>query len=203
MSELTKKYRIILADDNRFFSDALKSYLENNECFKIVAICNTIKSTIINTNNVDFDLLILDLSFKGINSINYLKDIRPDHKIFKIICLSSFDNAILQQEIIDLGVDYMASKNDSIETFPLLIKNVMESNIDAICNQKKQATLSERQIEIIKACYEYSTEKDIADSLNISINTLKSHKQNIFSILNVKNNIELIKFAIKEGLLIT
>jgi len=200
MREQKQKYRIILADENRFFSDALKSYLENYNDIEVITTCNTIADIIKYTNCYDFDLLILDLSFNGVNCINHLKDFRPNKNEFKIICLSGFDNTILQQEILSFGIDYVVSKNDSIDNFPNLIKSVITNNVK--CNIKKDVSLTQRQVEIIKACYEFHTEKEIAKALSISVNTLKSHKQNIFSNLNVKNNIELIKYAIKERLLV-
>ncbi|WP_010134602.1 response regulator transcription factor [Ochrovirga pacifica] len=198
-------FKIIIADDNRFFADALRDFLNKKKSFDVLATCNTIDDTIKQTNSTNFDLLILDLSFRGVRSLDFIKQIRPEKSKFKIVCLTSYNNKIIKNEAIKNGVDHFLGKDDSIENFPALIKTILTSDIkihNAIQPQLSSCELTARQIDIIKACFIFSTEKEIADSLGISINTLKTHKQNLFTKTSTKNNIQLIKFGIKEGIIV-
>lgn len=201
---MKKVYKIIIADDNKFFLDALENYLESFDDFKVITTCSTINKTISYTNNTCFDLLILDLSFKGERSLNAIDKIRPNEHDFKIICLTSFNNSVIQNEVYTNGIDYFMGKDMDLVNFPRVIRKLLDSSENTIPTEDKnpKKELSLRQIEIIKACFEYSTEKDIASHLDISINTLKSHKQILFNKTNAKNNLELIKYGIKEGIII-
>lgn len=197
-------YQLIIADDNKFFGDALKSYLDNHPNFNVIRTCNTLKETIATTPSATFDLLILDLSFNGTKSIDHIQAIRPDKNSFKIVCLTSFNNSIIKEEILNSGVDFFMGKDESIEEFPSILTNLLQEKP----NQKEPKThvskydLTLRQIDIIQTCFEFSTEKEIAGHLHISINTLKTHKQHLFAKTNTKNNLELIKYGIKEGIIV-
>ncbi|NIJ43577.1 DNA-binding NarL/FixJ family response regulator [Wenyingzhuangia heitensis] len=202
---MKKIYKIIIADDNKFFSDALESYLNNFEDFKVIATCNTINETISYTNSTNFEVLILDLSFNGKRSLDFLNQIRPNPTLFKTICLTSFNNCIIKDEAISYGVDYFMGKNTDLISFPDVIRNLLTAhkpNNNTNNSTDTKANLTLRQIEIIKACFEFSTEKEIAHYLDISINTLKTHKQHLFNKTCAKNNLELIKYGIKEGIII-
>ncbi|MGY5355019.1 response regulator transcription factor [Wenyingzhuangia sp. IMCC45467] len=201
---MKKTHKIIIADDNKFFLDALQNYLENYNDFKVIACCKTIHEIISHTNNTNFDLLILDLSFKGERSLDSIHKIRPNKSSFKIICLTSFNNCIVKDEAITYGIDFFMGKDTDLINFPKIIRNLL-NNSELNNNENKNNTqqkLTLRQIEIIKACFEFSTEKEIANYLDISINTLKTHKQHLFNKTCTKNNLELIKYGIKEGIII-
>lgn len=198
-------HKIIIADDNKFFLDALENYLMTFNHFKVITTCNSIKETILHTNNINFDLLILDLSFNGQKSIDYLNLIRPKETDFKIICLTSYNNEIIKQEAITNGVDLFIGKDTDLRNFPKIIKELLKEReihftTSSTTSIKNELTL--RQIDIIKACFEFSTEKEISKHLNISISTLKTHKQRIFTKTNTKNNLELIKYGIQEGIIV-
>ncbi|MDO6802461.1 response regulator transcription factor [Wenyingzhuangia sp. 1_MG-2023] len=201
---MEKKYKIIIADDNKFFLDALDNYLSSFKDFKIMATCNSIKETIVQTNNTNFDLLILDLSFNGEKSLDYLQQIRPKGLSFKIICLTSYNNGIIKEEAITNGIDLFIGKDNDLKNFPIAIRELLNNARQNSKNAELylKPDLTTRQIDIIKACFEFSTEKDIANHLGISINTLKTHKQHIFAKTCAKNNLELIKYGIKEGIII-
>lgn len=200
---MKKIYKIIIADDNKFFSDALQNYLDNYDDFKVIASCNTINEMIAQTNNNNFDLLVLDLSFKGERSLDAIHQIRPNNTSFKIICLTSFNNCIIKEEAINYGVDFFMGKDTDLINFPRVIRELLNNTELANVNEiDAKQLLTLRQIEIIKACFEFSTEKEIAKHLGISINTLKTHKQHLFNKTCAKNNLELIKYGIKEGIII-
>lgn len=200
-----KNHKIIIADDNNFFADALESYLNQDEELEVIATCNTLEETIKQTNTLTFDLLVLDLSFRGQKSIDFIEQIKANNTPFKIICLTSYSNKIIEHEAIESGVDEFIGKDESLENFPSVIKEILNrKRRKSIKNNKKnnKHELTIRQIDIIKACFEFSTEKEIANFLGISINTLKTHKQHLFNKTGAKNNVDLVKYGIEEGIIV-
>lgn len=196
--------RIIIADDNLFFLGILENYLGSFEEFKIVACCNTIDETIQYTNNTQFDILILDLSFNGERSLDHILQIRPTKELFKIICLTSYNNPIITKDVIADGVDLLIGKDSDFKDFPNIIKDLHILNtVESKTAEKETVFLTKRQLTILKCCYQFNTEKEICQHLNISANTLKMHKQHLFSKTGTKNTLELLKFAIQKGIIIT
>lgn len=200
-----KIHKIIIADDNNFFADALKEYLNRESDIEVLATCNTLQETIQSCNTEVFDALVLDLSFKGQKSTDFIDQIRNNEIPFKIICLTTYANKIIEKEALDSGVDDFVSKEGVLEDFPNVIRNVLKRRKPLKTkktNIKEKYNLTKRQIDIIKACFDFTSEKEIADFLGISINTLKTHKQNLFAKTATKNNIELIKYGIEEGIIV-
>lgn len=195
---------MIIADDNRMFLDSLTECLNKNPRLEVITSVNSIADVIKMTNYYTFDLLILDLSFKGVSSIEFLKEIRNKISNFKILLLTSYNNRAIETEAYDRGVDFFISKDTSISEFSKEVLNILDSNIQNH-NHNNTYSLNDftlKQIKIIQAIYNYTTEKDLAKEFGISINTLKDHKKKLFIKTNTRNNIELIKFGIKHKIII-
>lgn len=198
-------YKVIIADDNQFFLGILENFLNTLDAFNVIACCSSIEETITHTNNKQFDALILDLSFSGIRSLDYIDTIRPNKDLFKVICLTSYNNDIILNDAIADGIDLFVGKDSDFKNFPetlLTLLNTKE-NKEPYDIPQSSRILSDRQITVLKCCYQFSTEKEICNHLNISLNTLKMHKQHLFSKTGTKNTLDLIKYGIKQGIIIT
>jgi len=198
------RFKIIISDDNKLFANALTLHINESEHFKVVETFYTIKDTIQYTNMYDnIDLLILDLSFKGVRSIDYIKEIKPKDASFKVMCLTTYDNNYIKEEAISLGIDFFCSKDNVVENLLDFLEDIYINNTEKkIVLDTEKNKFSNRQVEIIKAYSLFSSDTDVANYLNISINTLKTHKRNLFEKTNCKNNLELLKFGIKEGIIV-
>lgn len=198
-------YKIIIADDNKFFLGILENYLNSMDCFNVIACCSSIEETIKHTNNKQFDVLIIDLSFNGVRSLDYINTIRPNKNLFKVICLTSYNNNIILNDAIADGVDLFVGKDSDFKNFPEAIVTLMDvkENNEAYDTPQATSVLSDRQITVLKCCYLFNTEKEMCSHLNISLNTLKMHKQHLFSKTGTKNTLDLIKYGIKQGIIIT
>lgn len=197
-------YKIVLADDHHFFLDALKLTFEQNTKFNVIATCNNLQELIAVTNYTNFDLLILDLNFNGIKSIDFINEIRKNETDFKIVCLSSHDSHIIKDQIINAGVNAFYSKNKNMEEFAGEITKVLCSeNADYNNpNLNSKTDYTQRELDVLEALYNKTNDSDAAKSLYISLNTFKTHKQSLYKKSNSKNNIDLIKYAIQNGLLV-
>ncbi len=198
-------YKIIISDDNHFFVEALAKHLDNQENIEVIAKCTSIQDTIEQVKSCFFNILLLDVNFCGESSIDHINTLKSLKKDFTLIMLSTLNNSFIRDAAFKEGAAGFIGKDDDFNLFPTTIKKIHCQHQEHSIS-KKHFVVNEhyttRQLEILQAIYDHSTEKEIANQLHISLSTLKSHKQQLFSKANAKNNIELIRFGITNNLII-
>ena len=112
-------------------------------------------------------------------------------------------------------MDGFVSKSSPLSDIPLAIDSVangvpfygrdiailIRDITDAKLNNKNIASLSKREIEIIKACCDGLMGKEIADKFHISLRAVNSHKTNIFNKLGLNSSVEMVRFALEHGII--
>ncbi|MBN2892151.1 MAG: response regulator transcription factor [Bacteroidales bacterium] len=166
------------------------------------------------------DIILLDVKLPDISGIEIAKQITEKYPQIKILILSSQDDEETIVEAVKVGVKGYLHKNVKKEEFLEAVRYVYEgfeyfsdTISKKICttfvkkvnleeNLKKQkAILSEREIEIIKLLCDGLSFKEISDKLFISTRTVETHKKNIMEKLELKSIPELVKYAIKNGII--
>lgn len=203
--------QIVLADDNRFFCEALKDSLNQNDEFNVIYFSTNLKELIDFCNVTNFDILILDVNFNGTSSLDFISEIRKEENQFKIISLTTLNNDYIQRKAVLNGIDSFVGKDTDFSKFKDIIINCVKSSKEKsnIPKTKKikvnNMIFTERKLEILQSLYNHSdkNEKDLSKILNISMASLKTHKRELFEITNTANANDLIKFGIQNGIIIS
>lgn len=207
----SSKIRLVIADDNRFFAEALRDNLLKSSCFEVVSVEYDIQSLIKCAAVKQFDVLVLDVNFAGINSLDYIGQIKQENNNFKIATLTSVDTSYTKAYAKSKGVDLFLSKNSVFSDFEKKIKECYLSiGNDLVTNDNEAIVVNglkftSRKIKVLRALYVYSdlTELQISEHLNISLSALKGHKKDLFELSNTNKVAGLIKFGIEHGILLT
>lgn len=200
--------KVVIADDNRFFCEALKDSLQQHQEINVIAFVTTISEVIHFANNNIFDILILDINFNGANSLDYINQIKGENQ-FKIITLTTLNNNFIKNRALENSVNAFIGKDSDLSKF----KDVI---IDCYNNDKTETVktnskirignlvFTKRKLVVLQALYKYSDkkEKELSTILNITESSLKSHKRELFEITNTNSTPELIKFGIQNGLIV-
>ena len=201
--------RVVIADDNRFFCDALKDSLNNHKELNVINTFTTLNELINFTNLHNLDVLVLDVNFNGESSLDFINKIRIKESNFKIIALTTMNNNFIKQKAYLNGIDFFIGKDTDLANFKDEIINCFYSNLTAIEIKSKKIKIgnyifTKRKLEIIQALYIHSDkkEKELSTILNITESSLKSHKRELFESTNTKSTPELIKFGIQNGLIV-
>lgn len=205
----TKKITIVIADDNRFFCEALKDSLNINDTFHVCATFSNLIELIEYTNTYEFDVLILDINFNGKSSLDAIPLMKKGNKNFKIIALTTLNNAFIKENAYKSGVDVFVGKDEDFRNFDEVILNCFDSEEKKLISKKSkfkidERTFTKRKLEILQQLYNHSdkNEKELAEILHISTSSLKTHKQELFDITDTNNTQQLIKYGIQKGLII-
>jgi RNA polymerase sigma factor (sigma-70 family) len=205
---MTKKIRIIIADDHLLIAETWASLINMDPNFEVVKVYDNTKSLIDEITEVKPDVAILDINinpFSGIEATKMIKKLAPGTRI---IGVSMHNQPSFAKKMMRNGAMGYVTKNSSKQEMYDAIKSVMDGQ-KYICaeiqknitnqmlvdeDDNKLSTLTEREIEIIKLIKNGMTNKEIAEQLFLSPRTVETHRARILKKLDLKNSLSLIKY---------
>ena len=213
-----KKIRILIVDDHSIVRDGLRSLIEKQKNMEVIGEANNGRKAVSLAKELEPDVLIMDIAMPDLNGIDATQQILATNQKIKIIGLSMYSDHRFVTRMLksgakgyllkDCAFDELAS---AIETVILgqiyispRIKNVNAEEMmksDQETEGSRLDVLSLREREVLQIIAEGKSTKEIAVELHVSTKTIETHRQNIMNKLNIRNVVDLTKFAIQEGLI--
>jgi len=212
-----KTTKLYIVDDHKIIIDGISSFLIGNTEFELIGSALSGQNLFTDLKHLTPDILLLDIKLPGLSGIQIAKIVTKEYPNIKIIFLSAnVDEESLNDAISAGGVGYF-SKDIGEEEFFIGLEKIINNEsyyskgiqptlFGAYSKQANTAVeyrdeiLTDREIEVIKLFAEGLSFKKIAQKLNISTRTVESHKKNILSKLELKTTVDLVKYAILNGL---
>jgi two-component system, NarL family, response regulator NreC len=210
---------LIILDDHEIFSRGLQLLLEEENDIKVgctVANANQLLQEIKENN---YDVLLLDVQMPDTEPEELLQKIREINPAAKVIYLTMMRGTRFIHRLMKHNIQGYILKDAPVKELVLAIRKVHEGGTyytDAINvvddgeevkqtiiinDAKIEQILSKREVEVLKLiCNEY-TNSDIAKKLFLSVDTVNSHRKNIFLKLGVNNTAGMVKYALQHKLL--
>ena len=206
------KPRVLLADDHRLVAEGLKSLL--TEEFELVGIVEDGRALVKAARELKPDVIVADISMPHLSGIDALTELKQDNPQVRVVFLTMHRNPAYARRALQSGaLGYVLKHSASAElvlavnaalqgrTFvsPDLAAEVFRS---AGRNEADPAAaLTLRQREILQLLAQGQSAKQVAAALNLSARTVEDHKYRLMEALGIENSAELIRFAIKHGLI--
>jgi len=211
--------KIIIADDHTMFRKGLIKGLESESRISIVGEAGNGKEIMELTNKFKPHLILMDITLLSENGIDIAKDIKNNYPEIKILILSMHLNPNYIFDALSAKLNGYVSKMSEMEELIEAIfvvagggkyfsKDVKQFTMENYYNFHKLKSsknvdahnITRREKQIIKHISDGLNYKEIAKELSISPFTVINHRQNIIQKLGLKNNAELIHFAIEHKL---
>ncbi|MFZ4550064.1 MAG: response regulator [Bacteroidales bacterium] len=211
--------KIILTEDHQILRDGIKALIASSN-IEIIGEASTAAELwkLLETNLPD--IILMDISLPDISGIEITRIVTEKFPSIRVLMLSMFTDESFISQAIKAGAKGYLHKNTTREEMLIAIESVFTGNEFYSDNISKvilktyiekakshpneitnpQEILSKREIEILKMFAEGFINKEIADRLFISIRTVESHKNHIMQKLNLKTQVELVKYAIRHNL---
>jgi DNA-binding NarL/FixJ family response regulator len=203
---------LLSADDHLIFAEALKVYLERK--YLVVGIVPDGRALIDAALSLKPDVIIVDVAMPVLNGLDAARRIKEQAPNMKFIFLTMRDDPNLAAAALELGpigfvlkhsagpelleaIDHVL-RGESYLTRKLRAEDWVTSKARARQFRKE---LTSRQKDIVQLFGEGRAIKQIAGMLNLSEKTVEFHKHHIMQAFNLKNNAELILFALQQGLI--
>src|SRR6266851_6669235 len=202
---MTTLIRLIIADDHALFRGGLKSLLRRQRDLQVVGEADTAAALMTTVAETSCDILLLDLQMERWA----LDDIRELAGLTKVIVLTaseSVENAIVAMR---LGARAVVQKRFAVQTLVEAIRAVaaglvwmppaLQAEVAAQWSSSSKP-LTSRETEIVRHVASGFRNAEIAQRLAITEATVKSHLNNIFDKLELRDRVELAVYALRHGL---
>jgi len=215
-----KKINVIIVDDHELFRLGVRTAIESRH--PDISIIGEAKSgaefyCLLKTVEAEVDIVLLDIVLPDTTGIDIARRLKTEYPSLKILVISAENAASTVEAILQIGIDGFISKlNSNPDALAEAIRSIMQgfeyfgkdiSNvISRIYVAQKKTTevsneFSEQEKRIIEYCHEGLPAKLIADRLGITTRTVDWHKSNIFRKLNINSTLEMVRFALKNGII--
>ncbi|MEZ5106050.1 MAG: response regulator transcription factor [Draconibacterium sp.] len=210
------KIRVLIADDHQLFREGISNLLASFEKIDVIAQAADGEETFDKVKQLKPDVILLDIAMPKMNGIEACKKIKKNFPQVKIITVSMHSDKQYVKGVLEAGADGYLLKNCTLRQLTDAIQSVYDGKkylsqdiTDLVISgylapsspDDEYASLSEREKEIFLLLAEGESTKEIADKLFISVKTVGTHKQNIFEKMGLKTNADVVKYALKKGLI--
>ena len=209
---------IIIVDDHELFRLGIKTAITSRyPDLKIVGEADTGSSFFSLLETTTADIVLLDIMLPDMTGIEIARRLKTERPEMKILAISAENTTAVVHEMLDIGINGFISKRmGSIDSLSEAIRSIMlgfdffGKDISDIIyriyvSRKKTAEVTleftEQEKRIIELCREGLQAKEIADRLAISARTVETHKKNIFNKLGINSTLEMVQYAIKNGII--
>ena len=210
--------RILLADDHRIVRQGLRSLLEAEADFEVVAEAENGRQAIEMAEELAPDVVVMDVGMPEMNGVEATRRVVVNNPQVKVVALSMHSDRRFVAEMLKAGAAGYLLKDGAFEELvgairtvaagrtylsPRIADVVVEGylrNQAAPSEPTAYAKLSPREREVLQLLAEGKATKEAAAALHLSVKTVETHRRQIMEKLNLYSVAELTKYAIREGL---
>ena len=208
-------YHIAVVDDHAIVRQGLKMLINSHENLELVAESDGSDNIVDLCLSSKPDLLMLDITLNNVNGIELIKQIKKELPKLPVLIFSMHDENLYAMHAIKAGAAGYLHKNQPFDKYMEAIQTVLGGKkylsaaiVQLIADrmhtgddENPQDKLSFREFQTLKMLASGHTVSDIAEKLFLSVKTISMYRSRILQKLKLKNNSELISFAIKNTLL--
>jgi DNA-binding NarL/FixJ family response regulator len=203
--------RVILADDHAIVREGLALLLASD--VELVATVSNGNELLSAARRLLPDLIVADVTMPGLGGLDALRTLRSAGLDTRFVILTVHADASIAAEAIRAGASAYVVKEAAGEELlqairqamagrtylsPMVAGDVVQRLAQGIPNPAEALTL--RQREVLRLLAEGRRVKEIAGTLGLSVRTVETHKYEIMHLLGIDNTVELVKFAIRQGI---
>ena len=203
------RVRVLIADDHSIVAEGLRSLIEKE--YDVVGIVQNGRELLVAAPELQPDVVVVDVSMPLLNGLDAAERLIKQLPKTKFVFLTMKDDANLAAAALNLGKVGYVLKNDATSELLKAISAVLNGEqyltrrlrpdnwaVQEARAKKVSKELTPRQQDVLQLIAEGRSMKEIADILSVSEKTVEFHKYHIMETFNLKNNAEMVLFAIKR-----
>jgi len=206
--------RIFIVDDHVLIREGFKKILCTESDLTVIGEAQSGSEALEKLDKDKCDVLILDISLPDKSGLDVLKEVKARHPNIHVIMLSIYpEERYAIRTLIDGAVGYV-TKNSAADEIMLAIRTVMAGKkfvspaliqelADYLQTDSKQPSherLSDREFQVLIFIGSGLTVSQIAVKLNLSVSTVNTYRTHILEKMNLKTNVELVRYVIENHL---
>jgi DNA-binding NarL/FixJ family response regulator len=216
------KIRVLIADDHAIVREGVRALLSLSDDIAVVGEAANGREAIDAARRLRPDVILLDIAMPGLGGLEATVEIRKENPEAKILVLSQYDDREYVRRFLKLGVAGYVLKKAAGSALTAAIRAAHEGGLvldpdiarEAVRDQSDQSSgdaaspdadsyeaLTDREKQVLKLVAEGRTNKEVAEVLGVSVKTAMSHREHMMQKLDLHSRTELIKFALRKGVI--
>ena len=214
-----KKVRILIADDHGIVRTGLRLQLERNENFEVIGEAADGRDAVRLAEELVPDIVIMDIAMPNLNGIQAAAQIVKGRPATGVIMLSMHsDEAYITRTLAAGAKGYLLKENAEVDLYraievvaqgkpffsPAIANTLLEDYMRQMQQRGLQDSydlLTDREKEILQLLAEGKSNKDVAVMLNLSTNTVETHRNRIMQKLDLHSAAEIVLYAVRKRII--
>ena len=212
MDATTKKTKIVIVEDHEMVREGMVAVFNAQPDMLVIGECGDPDSAMSIISEKQPDLVISDLMMPGSSPFDMMKSAREKVPGIRFVMVAASISDTNLVRALETGVSGILMKAGSMKEIVNAVRDV-SADKEYFCSETQprvaqlnasgstRSILSPREIEVLCCVARGLSAKEIATALHISAKTVERHKSNIMAKLNMRSQVDLTRYAIKEGLI--
>jgi DNA-binding NarL/FixJ family response regulator len=210
--------RIVIADDHAIVREGLKRIASDAPDLQVVGEAADGTEVMERVRDLDFDVLVLDLSMPGRSGMELIKLVKAEKPRLRILVLSMHQEMQYAVRAIRSGASGYLTKESAPAQLVLALGKIAAGGAYISAEVAEQLalgampgaaaaapheSLTHREFDVVRRLASGESVTDVATALSLSVKTVSTHKANSMAKLGLHNQTELVRYALKHGLIDT
>jgi RNA polymerase sigma factor (sigma-70 family) len=214
-----KKIRVLIADDHGIVRKGLRLQVEQIDSFEVVGEAADGRDALRMAEELVPDVVIMDIAMPNLNGIQATAQMVKKNPQIGVIILSMFSDETYLTRALSAGAKGYLLKDSAdadlhnallavAQGKPFFSADITKTLLEDYMRQLQQRgledsydLLTEREKEILQLLAEGKSNKDIASMLNLSVNTVETHRTRIMQKLNLHSTAEIVLYAVRKRII--
>jgi DNA-binding NarL/FixJ family response regulator len=213
-----KTLRILIADDHGFIRQGVRAVIESQRSWELCGEADNGRTAVELARKLKPEIAVLDITMPELNGLDVTRQIKIASPKTKVLILTMHDSEALADEVLLAGARGYLLKSDAAELLPKAIetlvagKNFLTPKMTGNGDPKlappdsseeivPRFRLTPRERQIVQLLAEGKANKEVAHALEISLDTVETHRKNILNKLHLRSTADLVRYAIRNNLI--
>ena len=208
--------RVLLADDHSIVRDGLRRIVEEDGAMTVVAEASDGREALRKIDDSRPDVAVVDISMPGFDGLEVVSRLKDAHPELPVLILTMHEEAQYVVRAIEAGAMGYLTKQSAPEQLVTAIRKlhngqryITDEATEALALRIAKGaqaktpldSLSMRELQVLRRLGMGHTNREIASAYNISIKTVDTYRARLLKKLDLRNNAELIRFALQNNLI--
>jgi two-component system response regulator NreC len=202
---------VVLADDHAFMRRSLRLLLDGERDLRVVAETDDLASAVRHVHGHQPQVLVLDLSMPDGSSVETIGLVRARVRDTQVVVLTMDDNPVFAQRALAAGALGYVLKDQADVGLPLAVRAAVRgeeyvspsvaARLSGLRRSLAEDRLSAREVEVLGLIALGHTSAEVARKLHLSPRTIETHRARIHEKLELRTRAELVRYALRRGLI--
>jgi DNA-binding NarL/FixJ family response regulator len=203
--------RVLIVDDHRLFADAIMTTLQD-QGIQVLDIASSGAEAVTLARKHLPEIVLLDIGLPDRSGLSVGKELLDDHPDVRIIALTGIEDPQLVRETARVGFRGYLRKDSNVQEFVEAVRRTVSGETVFPNGYKRfirrrpaweedTDSLSNRELQVLALLAEGASSQRVAEALDISTNTVRTHVQSILTKLQVHSRLQAVAFAVRHDLL--